>query len=156
MTNTAATRPDVSTAAASRFVAASGFVVEDVTGTRLRGHVDLGEDHHTPWGVVHGGVYATIVESAGSIGASHAVAERGQFAVGVHNATDFLRPTSGGRASVEAEALHQGRTQQLWQVLITDEATDKVLARGQLRLQNIPLRGAGRVAPDGPVEGSGS
>jgi uncharacterized protein (TIGR00369 family) len=122
----------------------------------VRGHVDLGADHHTPWGVVHGGVYATIVESAGSIGASHAVAGHGQFAVGVHNATDFLRPSTGGRASVEAEALHQGRTQQLWQVLISDEASRKVLARGQLRLQNVPLPGSAPSASDGTDERAGS
>lgn len=143
--------PDVSLDAASRFVAASGFVVEEVTGTYLRGHVDLGKDHHTPWGVVHGGVYTTIVESAASIGASFAVAERGQFAVGVHNATDFLRPASTTRASVAADALHQGRTQQLWQVVIVDEATSKVLARGQLRLQNVPFPGDAP-APSNPRE----
>lgn len=135
--------PDVSLEAASRFVAASGFVVNEVSGTSLRGHVELGEDHLTPWGVVHGGVYATIVESAGSIAASRAVAEQGQFAVGVHNATDFLRPSTGTTASVTANALYQGRTQQLWEVIITDERTDKVLARGQLRLQNVPLPQAG-------------
>lgn len=131
--------PDLSAANESRFVAASGFTVTDVTGTALRGHVELGEDHHTPWGVVHGGVYATIVESAGSVAASHAVADHGQFAVGVHNATDFLRSTTGTRASVAANALYQGRTQQLWDVVITDDNTGKVLARGQLRLQNVPL-----------------
>lgn len=131
--------PDVSLEAASRFVAASGFVVDDVTGTRLRGHAELGADHLTPWGVVHGGVYTTIVESAGSIAASHAVADRGEFAVGIHNATDFLRPSTGATAAVTATALHQGRTQQLWEVIITDSDSDKVLARGQLRLQNVPL-----------------
>ncbi|MGN5237992.1 MULTISPECIES: hotdog fold thioesterase [unclassified Rhodococcus (in: high G+C Gram-positive bacteria)] len=131
--------PDASLAAASRFVAASGFVVEEATPTRVSGHVDLGEDHLTPWGVVHGGVYATIVESAGSIGASAAVVDRGQFAVGVHNATDFLRSSRGCRAVVVAEPIQQGRTQQLWQVIISDTASEKVLARGQLRLQNIPL-----------------
>ncbi|WP_067433555.1 PaaI family thioesterase [Nocardioides jensenii] len=131
--------PDVSLTAASAFVAASGFVVDEVTPTQVRGYVDLDESHHTPWGVVHGGVYATIVESAGSIGASHAVGERGQFAVGVHNGTDFLRSTTGGRATVVADALHQGRSQQLWDVVVTDDSTGKVLARGQLRLQNLPL-----------------
>ncbi|WP_343956042.1 PaaI family thioesterase [Yaniella flava] len=139
MTAKPASVPDVSLEAASRFVAASGFVIDEISDARLTGHVDLGEDHFTPWGVVHGGLYTTIVESAGSVAASQAVAERGQYAVGVHNATDFLRPSSGGRASVEAEALQQGRTQQLWQVVITDDATSKVLARGQLRLQNVPL-----------------
>ncbi|MDN5658975.1 PaaI family thioesterase, partial [Brevibacterium sandarakinum] len=131
--------PNVSLEAASRFVAASGLVIDEVTNTTVRGHADLGVDHHTPWGVVHGGVYTTLVESTGSIGASHAVAERGEFAVGIHNATDFLRPTTGARVSVEGTALHQGRTQQLWEVIITDSSTDKVLARGQLRLQNVPI-----------------
>lgn len=131
--------PDVSLETASNFVAASGFIVDEVTNTSVSGHADLGVDHHTPWGVVHGGVYTTIVESAGSIGASHAVSERGEFAVGIHNATDFLRPTTGARVAVEGTALHQGRTQQLWEVIITDTSSDKVLARGQLRLQNVPL-----------------
>lgn len=125
----------------SRFLAASGFVVDEVTAERLTGHVDLGADHHTPWGIVHGGVYTTIVETAASVAASAAVAERGQFAVGVHNATDFLRPAKTCRASVVAQPLQQGRTQQLWQVIIADDATGKVLARGQLRLQNVPLPG---------------
>lgn len=135
--------PDFSLDAASRFVAASGFVIDEVTETSLTGHVELGVDHLTPWGVVHGGVYATIVESAGSVAASRAVLERGQFAVGVNNSTDFLRPSTGGRAVVEATVLHQGRTQQLWQVIITDEVSWKVLARGQLRLQNVPLPQSG-------------
>lgn len=139
MTATPSRLPDVTLDAASRFVAASGFVVDEVSDTHLRGHVHLGADHHTPWGVVHGGLYTTIVESAASIAASQAVADRDEFAVGVHNATDFLRPTTGGLARVEAEPLHQARTQQLWQVVITHEETVKVLARGQLRLQNVPL-----------------
>lgn len=139
MNTQADSTPDVSLETASRFVAASGLLVDEVTNTEVRGHADLGVDHHTPWGVVHGGVYTTLVESAGSIGASQAVADRGEFAVGIHNATDFLRPTTGARVAVEASALHQGRTQQLWQVVITDTASDKVLARGQLRLQNVPL-----------------
>lgn len=139
--------PGASLDTASRFVAASGFVVEEVTGTVVRGHVDLGPDHHTPWGVVHGGVYTTIVESAASLGASSAVAGHGQFAVGVHNATDFLRSATECRAAVLAQPLHQGRTQQLWQVVITDDGTGKALARGQVRLQNVPLPAATGTQP---------
>ncbi|MGO3328437.1 PaaI family thioesterase [Gordonia sp. (in: high G+C Gram-positive bacteria)] len=131
--------PDVGIDAASGFLKAAGLDVTLATGTRVEGHVELDERHHTPWGVVHGGVYATFVESAGSIGASAAVADRGQFAVGVHNATDFLRPSKGGRAMVVAEPIQQGRTQQLWLVEVTDESSGKTLARGQLRLQNVPL-----------------
>ncbi len=87
-------------------------VVDSACGARVVGHIDLGPDHHTPWGVVHGGVYTTAVESAASISASLVVRDRGQFAVGVHNATDFLRPATSGRAEVIAEPLQQGRVQQ--------------------------------------------
>lgn len=133
--------PSVNPADLGAFLRATGFVVEEQSGTVVSGYVELGTDHLTPWGVVHGGVYATIVESAGSIGASAAVLDRGQFAVGLHNSTDFLRSSTGGRARVLAEPIQQGRTQQLWLVTITDEARGKDLARGQLRLQNVPLPG---------------
>ena len=132
--------PDLRTA--SRFVAASGFEVTEFSGTRVAGHVDLGADHHTPWGVVHGGVYCTVVESAASIGASAAVADRGQFAVGVNNSTDFLRPVQTGRVDVVAEPIQQGRTLQLWLVTLTRADDGKTVARGQVRLQNVPLPGA--------------
>jgi uncharacterized protein (TIGR00369 family) len=86
--------------------------------------------------MVHGGVYATAVESAASVGATMAAAERGQIAVGVANTTNFLRPMTAGRVTVTANAIQQGRTQQLWQVDIADEA-GKLIATGQVRLQNI-------------------
>ncbi|MQA32769.1 PaaI family thioesterase [Modestobacter roseus] len=132
--------PDLT--AASAFVAATGFQLTEVTGTRVAGHVELGPEHHTPWGVVHGGVYCTIVEGAASVGASAAVAERGQFAVGVNNSTDFLRPMTAGRLDVVAEPVQQGRTLQLWLVTLTRPDDGKVVARGQVRLQNVPLPAA--------------
>ncbi|MGR7025302.1 PaaI family thioesterase [Geodermatophilus sp. URMC 62] len=134
--------PAVDRASSSAFVAATGFEPAEMTGTRVTGTVELGPDQHTPWGVVHGGVYCTVIESAASIGASVAVADRGQFAVGVNNSTDFLRPTTTGRLDVVAEPVQQGRTLQLWQVLLTRAEDGKLVARGQVRLQNVPLPGA--------------
>ena len=131
--------PDLT--AASAFVAATGLELAEVTGTRVAGHIDVGPQHHTPWGVVHGGVYCTVVESAASIGASTAVAERGQFSVGVSNQTDFLRPMTAGRLDVVAEPVQQGKTLQLWLVTLARE-DGKLVARGQVRLQNVPLPGA--------------
>jgi 1,4-dihydroxy-2-naphthoyl-CoA hydrolase len=134
--------PPVDLRAASRFVAASGFEVTEATGVRVTGHVDLGPDQHTPWGVVHGGVYCTVIESAASIGASAAVLGNGQFAVGVNNQTDFLRPMTTGRVDVLAEPIQQGRTLQLWLVTLTRADDGKTVARGQVRLQNVPLPSA--------------
>lgn len=134
--------PPADPGSAGTFARASGFVPDEVSGTRVTGSVDLGPGQHTPWGVVHGGVYCTVVESAASIGASAAVADRGQFAVGVNNSTDFLRPATAGRLDVVAEPVQQGRTLQLWLVTLTRVEDGKLVARGQVRLQNVPLPGA--------------
>lgn len=122
------------------FVRAAGLVLDEITGTRVTGRIELGADHHTPWGIVHGGVYATAVESAASIGASTAVRDRGLVAVGLTNTTHFLRSRAAGIVQVEAVALNQGRTQQLWRVDIKDEA-GRLVAHGELRLQNVPASG---------------
>ncbi len=123
----------------SEFLRVAGLRFDEISGTRVRGSIELGEHQHTPWGVVHGGVYATAVESAASVGASAAVDGRGQFAVGVNNSTDFLRPMKEGRVDVIAEPIMQGQSQQLWQVIITRAGDGKEIARGQVRLQNVPL-----------------
>ena len=120
-----------------------GLVLDEVSGSRVTAHLVLGPDHHTPWGVVHGGVYATVVESVASIGASVAVLDRQQFAVGVNNSTDFLRPSTGGRVDIVGEPVLQGRTQQLWQVTLSRAEDGKALAEGRVRLQNLPLAPAG-------------
>ena len=121
---------------ASAFLRAAALVFDEITATRVRGHLDLNQDHHTPWGIVHGGVYTAAVESAASVGASTAVRDQGQVAVGLTNTTHFLRSATGGRVTVEATALSQGRTQQLWRVDLTDEA-GRLIAHGELRLQNV-------------------
>jgi uncharacterized protein (TIGR00369 family) len=120
----------------SAFVRAAGLVLDEVTGSRVTGHIELGADHLSPWGIVHGGVYSTAVESAASIGASTAVRVRGEVAVGLSNTTHFFRSLTSGRLLVEATALYQGRTQQLWRVDITDE-TGRLVAHGEVRLQNV-------------------
>jgi len=120
----------------SAFLQAAGLILDEITAARVTGHLLLGPDYHTPWGIVHGGVYTTAVESAASVGASAAVRDRGQVAVGLTNTTHFLRPVAEGRVNVEAVALSQGRTHQLWRVDVTDES-GKLVAHGEVRLQNV-------------------
>jgi 1,4-dihydroxy-2-naphthoyl-CoA hydrolase len=130
--------PDFSVAVASGFLAVLGLELDSVSGTEVVAHLEATAEHHTPWGMVHGGVYASVVESVASIGASAAVHAEGRFAVGVNNQTDFLRPHRFGRLDVRATPIQQGRTLQLWSVEIAN-AEGKLVARGQLRLFNQAL-----------------
>jgi 1,4-dihydroxy-2-naphthoyl-CoA hydrolase len=137
---TAPKLPDLALGAAPPFLRAAGLDVDEATATRVTATIAAGPDQHTPWGVVHGGVYTTAVESACSIGASLAVLDRGEYAVGLSNHTDFLRPHVQGDLRVTATPVQQGRTQQLWQCDIARADDGKLVARGSLRLQNVPLR----------------
>lgn len=134
--------PDLSLERAPAFVRAAGLEVGEVSAERVTGTIAAGPEHHTPWGVVHGGVYATAIESACSIGASVAVARDGMFAVGLANHTDFLRPHRDGELRLTATPVHRGRGQQLWQCEIA-RGDGKLVARGQVRLQNVPFQAAG-------------
>mgnify|MGYP003623156140 CR=1 FL=1 len=105
--------------------------------THIRGWFDTGPQHHQPVGILHGGVLCAIVETFASIGAGLAVRDSGRSVVGVSNTPDFLRATREGRLDVVARAIHQGRTQQLWEVIISRGADGKEVARGKVRLHNV-------------------
>jgi len=112
-----------------------GLRFEEVGPDRVVIVWDVTPALHQPYGIVHGGVHASVVETAASIAGAVWLGDRGQV-VGVSNHTDFLRAAREGRLRAVAEPVHRGRLQQLWVVEIRDEQ-DRLLARGQVRLQNI-------------------
>ncbi len=95
---------------------------------------------HQPMGLVHGGVWCAMIESMASVSAYLWLIENGGGnVVGVNNNTDFLRSITEGTAYGVSEPVHRGRRQQLWLVTIRDSA-DRLIARGQVRLQNLEAR----------------
>lgn len=88
---------------------------------------------HQPYGIVHGGVYCTIVETLASTGAALNAMARGQHAVGLENNTSFLRAVRGGRLRAVASPLARGRRSHVWTVTITDEA-NRAVATGRVRM----------------------
>jgi uncharacterized protein (TIGR00369 family) len=74
-----------------------------------------------PIGLVHGGVYAAIAEGIASLGTNVAVHPRGQLALGLSNATNFLRPVGSGSIAATARRLHLGHTTAVWDVEMRDD-----------------------------------
>jgi 1,4-dihydroxy-2-naphthoyl-CoA hydrolase len=119
---------------------AIGLVWGTFARDRVTAHLECGPQHHQPYGIVHGGVWCTLVESLASIAGALRVAGDGKLTVGVSNTTDFLRSHREGRVDAVATPIHVGRMQQLWQVELTRADDGKAVARGQVRLQNIDPR----------------
>jgi 1,4-dihydroxy-2-naphthoyl-CoA hydrolase len=115
-----------------------GLIYLDVTPDGGRARLQIHDKLLQPWGIVHGGVYCSIIESLASVSGQVWLSRNGGgHVVGVNNNTDFLRAISSGAVTAESTPIHRGRRQQLWAITITDD-NDRLVARGQVRLQNMP------------------
>jgi len=125
------------------FTAAMGFVFLKATPTEVEVEWTVGKQHLQPYGIVHGGVHAGVVETVCSVGAGIAAAERGQTGgvVGLENHTSFLRAVrEGTKLRARATPVTRGRTTQVWQAEVRDEA-GQLIATGSVRLLSTPELG---------------
>ncbi|AKK11061.1 PaaI family thioesterase [Corynebacterium uterequi] len=95
--------------------------------------LDVTEAHLQPAGIVNGGVYAALAESAASLAGMVAA---GAPVVGVTNSTDFIAATGSGTLRAVATPVQLGRRTQLWSVEVTRNG--KLLSRTTLR--TMPAR----------------
>lgn len=114
---------------------AIGLEFQELTAQQVVAQWDIGPRHLQPMGLVHGGVYASVVETCCSVGALSA-APPGKAIVGVENHTSFLRPVRQGRLTARAVPVHVGRRAQLWECTITD-ASGRAIATGRLRVMCV-------------------
>ncbi|KWV33145.1 thioesterase [Micromonospora rifamycinica] len=112
-----------------------GLTFDEASGDRVVIRWKVRPELHQPAGILHGGVYCTVVETVGSVGGTLWLGDRGSV-VGVSNQTDFLRAVREGELVAVGTPVHRGRSQQLWQVEITD-VEGRLVSRGQVRLQNL-------------------
>lgn len=121
---------------AGQFVDYIGLEFVELTGERVVATWKAAPHLHQPYGIVHGGVHCSVVETLASMGGAVWLGDRGQV-VGVNNNTDFYRAISEGGFTSTATPLHRGRSQQVWLVETTIDENGKVASRGQVRLQNL-------------------
>ncbi len=86
-----------------------------------------------PYGLVHGGVYASIAETLASTAAAVHCRADGRSVVGLENTTSFLRATRRGTLTGRAKPLQTGRRSHVWEVEITDD-DERLVATGRVRL----------------------
>jgi 1,4-dihydroxy-2-naphthoyl-CoA hydrolase len=86
-----------------------------------RARIELRDELRQPYGLMHGGVYSTIVESLCSYATAAAVWEDGNIAVGQSIEVSFMRPVTSGHAEARAVARHRGRSTWIWTVEIVDD-----------------------------------
>jgi 1,4-dihydroxy-2-naphthoyl-CoA hydrolase len=104
-----------------------------------RARITVEPRHLQPFGIVHGGVFATLAESLTSAATYTAVQEEGMVAMGQANDTTFLRPIAAGHINASATPRHRGRTTWVWDVEITDDE-GRVCALARMTIAVRPRR----------------
>lgn len=106
--------------------------------SHARARIAIRDDLRQPFGLMHGGVISSLVESVCSRSTALAVFGDGMAAMGQSISVNFIRPITAGHAEVRARARHQGRTTWVWEAEIVN-AEEKLCALAQMTLAVRPL-----------------
>ncbi|MDB5744969.1 MAG: Phenylacetic acid degradation-related protein [Polaromonas sp.] len=87
----------------------------------IRARVPVDARTIQPYGLLHGGVAVVLAETLGSCGAAHAL-PAGHRAVGLDINANHLKGTTRGWVSGITRPVHIGRSTQVWQIELTNEA----------------------------------
>jgi len=110
-----------------------GLRFVEASPDRFVAELEIDERHLQPYGLVHGGVYAGMIESLCSTGAALSVWNEGKNTVGLENTTAFLRAVRSGTLQGTARPLARGRRSHVWEAEIKDDR-DRLVASGRVRL----------------------
>lgn len=86
-----------------------------------RARIEMRDELRQPYGLMHGGVYSTLIESLCSYATAVAVHEDGNICLGQAIEVSILRPVSAGYAECRAVVRHRGRTTWVWEAEVLDD-----------------------------------
>jgi 1,4-dihydroxy-2-naphthoyl-CoA hydrolase len=122
------------------FDALYGLELLEVTDELVRAQVPVRDKVRQPFGLVHGGVLASIAETLASVGTAVVVMPEGMAAMGLSNNTSFMRPLTDGTIHASAIRRHRGRTTWIWDVEISDDA-GRLCAMTRMTIAVRPMPG---------------
>ena len=109
-----------------------GLTLVSITLDEVVAELEVTPHHVQPYGLVHGGVYASMIETTCSVAAAVNVMSEGLTCVGLENTTSFLRATRTGKLRCTATPLQRGRRSHVWQADVTRD-DGKLAASGRVR-----------------------
>ena len=99
-----------------------GIVFTEVGANYLRAVMPVDHRTHQPFGILHGGASVVLAETLGSTAANCCVDTDKKHCVGLEINANHLRSVREGTVTGTARPLHRGRSTQVWQIQIEDDA----------------------------------
>lgn len=103
-----------------------GIEITEVDKDFLCGRMPVDARTHQPMGLLHGGASVVLAESLASMGAALQVDLTKKACVGLEINANHMRGISAGWVYGKATPVHVGRSTQVWETKITNEAGDLI------------------------------
>lgn len=116
-----------------------GIRFTEVGDDWLRGTMPVDHRTHQPFGLLHGGASVVLAETLGSSAALLTLDVEKEVAVGLDINANHIRGVTSGMVIGTAKAAHLGRSTQVWEIRIEDEA-GKLVCLSRLTMAVIAAR----------------
>lgn len=103
-----------------------GIEITEVGKDYICGKMPVDHRTHQPMGLLHGGASVVLAESLASMGAALQVDRTKKACVGLEINANHIRGVREGWVYAKARAMHAGRSTQVWETEIKNEAGDLV------------------------------
>jgi 1,4-dihydroxy-2-naphthoyl-CoA hydrolase len=113
-----------------------GIEILSIENGRVEGQMPVDKRTHQPYGLLHGGASAALVETLGSFGSHFLIDQNRELAVGVEVNTNHLKGVRSGTVRAEARIIHQGRRSHVWNVDVRNE-DGELTATGRLTVMVV-------------------
>lgn len=105
-----------------------GLEILEIGDRRATLRLEIGPHHLAPNGYLHAGALITLADTAAGYGCIGSLPEGGTGFTTLEMKANFLGTLLEGSLLADAELSHGGRTTQIWDVPVTDEASGRRLA----------------------------
>jgi uncharacterized protein (TIGR00369 family) len=105
-----------------------GLEVVEIAQGRCRIRCEIQPFHLAPNGYLHAGSVVSLADTAAGYGCMGSLPDRATGFTTIEMKTNFLGTLLEGAMVAEARLVHGGRTTQVWDCDVTDQATGKPLA----------------------------
>jgi 1,4-dihydroxy-2-naphthoyl-CoA hydrolase len=140
-----------------------GMRITEIGDDFVRGTMPVDARTRQPFGLLHGGASVALAESLGSLAGNLCLDAAKEMAVGLDINANHVRAVTAGVVTGTARPLHLGRSTQVWEIRIEDEA-GKLVCISRLTLAVVPRqsptaeaggRSEQRSRPEGRAAGRG-
>ena len=101
-------------------------IFTEIGDNYLVASIPVNDTTKQPLGILHGGISVFLAETVGSCAANFCVDQKTHYCVGLDINANHIKAVKSGVVSAKASPIHLGRSTQVWEINITNDAKERI------------------------------